>query len=182
MLLVAFAVSGCQSSKSKWATAWNERTKAKPHFTGTEGPENVTYWPYKAGSDKKKMSAMPAQLKDKLVRNSDKTKNAEQLADLLKEGDQLRKNNQLEEARQVYVKALVNSPDNPDVHHRLAIVADKRDRFPEADQHYQTALKARPRDVNLLSDLGYSYSGESNARTENGIPENGSQEWHQRKI
>ena len=158
ILLFAFVISGCQSTNNKWATAWKERTKPTPKFNSSDGTERVTYWPLKPGTKLKKMTELPEQMKAKLAQNSERSKSASQLADLMREGDQLRKNNQFEDARLVYVKALLLSPENPDVHHRLAIVADKRHQFSESDQHYQAALKSRPRDVNLLSDLGYSYS------------------------
>ena len=162
-LLVAFVISGCQSSNNKWTTAWKERTKPKPQFQGLEGSEEVTYWPYKPSKDKKKMTAIPSQLKEKLARNSEQSKSTKQQTELIKEGDQLRKNGQYEDARLVYSKALLLSPESPEVNHRLAIIADKQHHYSTADQYYQAALRVRPQDVNLLSDLGYSYSLRGNA-------------------
>lgn len=153
-LCVALVISGCQST-SKWATAWQ---KPKPNFQGVDSPEEqVTYWPNKPGKTTKKSTTSPGQFKDKFVKKSDTSKRDAQLADLIREGDQLRKSGQLEDARVVYNKAMSLSPDNADVHHRLAIVADKQRAYTEADQHYQAALRLRPRDPKLLNDIGYSY-------------------------
>ena len=95
---------------------------------------------------------------------TDGSRDSLQLAELIESGDHFRKSGKYEDARVAYRGALAISPDNPDVHHRLAIIADKQQQYSVADQHYQAALRARPRDVNLLSDLGYSYSLRGNAQ------------------
>ncbi|WP_157605102.1 tetratricopeptide repeat protein [Schlesneria paludicola] len=155
-LLVSFIVSGCQSNKSMMA--WKERSKPKPKFQGLEGPDEVAYWPYKVDKSGKKTTPMPDQIKDKLAKKSEIEKRDSQLSDLMKEGDQLSANGQFEDARLVYMRALMASPGNAAVHHRLAVVADKQHQYSAADEHYQAALRSRPRDVNILSDLGYSYT------------------------
>lgn len=157
-VLFAFLISGCQSSNNRWATAWKERTKPKPKFQGIEGEEEVTYWPYKADKSRKKQNPMPDEIREKLVRKNEQKKRDDQLSELLTKGDQLRVGGKLEDARVAYSQALQADPNNASVHHRLAIIADKQQKFAVADEHYQTALKIRPRDVNLLSDLGYSLS------------------------
>jgi hypothetical protein len=156
-VLVAFMISGCQSPNSKWSTAWKERTKPKQKFQGVEGPEEVTYWPYKTSKENQKLSNVPDQFKDKLAKKSGQSKRESQIAELVREGDQLRKNGQFEDARLVYNKAIMISPDNAEIHHRLAIVADKQHQYTLADEHYQAALRLRPRDAKLLNDMGYSY-------------------------
>ena len=161
-LCVAFVVSGCQSSNSKLVSAWKERTKPKTEFKSSEPDEVVTYWPYKADRTKQKIAMNSSQLKNKLARKTDQKKRDEQVADFIKEGDQFKKDKKLEDARLAYNQALKLAPENPDVHHRLAIIADKQIHYAEADEHYQAALKVRPRDPNLFSDLGYSYSMRGN--------------------
>ncbi len=158
MLLVTFVFSGCQSSKNRWMTAWKERTKSKPHFQGIEGSEEITYWPSRRSKTNSKMTEIPNRFKDKMVRKTDPSRRDAELAEFLKEGDQLRKNGQLEDARLVYTKAILIAPENADVHHRLAFIADKQRQYQAADEHYQAALRIRPRDVNLLNDLGYSFA------------------------
>lgn len=158
LLISAFAISGCQSANNKWATAWRERNKPKTTFQDPTNKEEVVYWPYTKDNKNQPTTPMPDSLKDKIAKKNEQNKQTTQLAELIKEGDQLRKNGQLDDANIVYNKALAMSPDNPTIHHRMAIVADNQHQFPLADEHYQAALRARPRDVNLLSDLGYSYS------------------------
>lgn len=164
-LLVAFVVSGCQTSNNTWMTAWKERSQSKPKFKGLEtNKEEVTYWPYKSDKSKSTVAEMPGALKDKLARKSAQKDRDVQTAELIKTGDQARKNSQWEDARVAYSEALKVSPHNPDVLHRLAIVADKQLNYAEAEEHYQAVLKIRPRDPNLLSDLGYSYIMRGNAQ------------------
>jgi len=158
MLIFAFVISGCQSANNKWATAWRERNKPKTTFQDPTSKEEVVYWPYKKDAKNQSTTPIPDSLKEKIATKNEQAKQTTQLASLIKEGDQLRKNGQLEDANIVFSKALAMSPDNPTIHHRMAIVADNQHQFPIADEHYQAALRARPRDVNLLSDLGYSYS------------------------
>src|ERR1700710_2167004 len=109
-LLVALVISGCQSSNNRWTTAWKERAKPKPKFQGVDGPDQVTYWPYKADKKNPKMTEIPNQLKEKITRKTEQTKRDTQLTDLIKDGDQLRKNGQLEDARLVYTKAIIIAP------------------------------------------------------------------------
>ena len=159
-LFVAILVSGCQSSNNKWMASWNERSKPKPQFKGLEPEEReeVTYWPYKADRNKSKIAATTSKFRDKLAKEADQKKLEARIAECCKEGDAFRKNGQYEDARVTYLKALKLAPDNPDVHHRMAIVADMQHDYSAADEHYDAALKVRPKDANLLSDMGYSYS------------------------
>lgn len=157
IVAVAFTISGCQTS-GNWATAWKERTKPKTEFKNPDDTEpQITYWPYKSVKNKAKLGPVPSQLQDKMAQRSAQKKHDSELNELMSEGDLLRKNNQMQDARLVYEKALAISPDNADVHRRLAIVADMQGRFSVADEHYQATLRLRPRDVDVISDKGYSY-------------------------
>lgn len=156
-MLVAFLCLGCQTTDNKWVSAWKERTKPKPKFQGLDDTEEVTYWPYKPDKSRSKKMEQPGQLKEKLAKKTEQVKRDEQFKDLITQGDQFRKNGQLDDARIAYTQALATSPDSPEVHHRLAIIADKQKRYAAADQHYQAALHVQPRNINLLSDLGYSF-------------------------
>lgn len=155
-LVVAFVMTGCQST-GNWATAWKDRDKPKPEFKDPNNTEQVSYWPYKSARKKQAMSPVPSQLQEKVAQRSAESKQESQLKELTSEGDLLRQNNQMEDARRVYEKALALSPDNPDVHRRLAIVADLQGNFAAADEHYRATLRLRPRDVDVMSDRGYSY-------------------------
>lgn len=155
--LLTVAAPGCTAIKGtteKWSTAWKERSKPKPVDPNHE--EVVTYW----GQKKKpaKQVEMPAELKAKMAKNTEDAQRSREYVDNFKEGNAKLKENRLDEARRAYELALTAKPDDPDTHHRLAVVADKQRMFGLADDHYEAALRQRPRDPNLLSDLGYSYS------------------------
>ena len=156
-VLVAFVFSGCQSSNNKWATAWKERTKPKPKFQGLDDTEEVTYWPYKADKSRQRKLEGASPLKEKLAKKTEMVKRDEQFKELLTQGDQFQKNGQFDDARIAYKQALQVTPDSPEVNHRLAILADKQKQYSVADEHYQAALRVQPRNINLMSDLGYSY-------------------------
>jgi tetratricopeptide (TPR) repeat protein len=64
---------------------------------------------------------------------------------------------QLQQARELYEADLEKSPDNPLIHHRLAIIAAREERSADALRHFETARELAPRDSGLLSDLGYAY-------------------------
>ncbi|MFM7056900.1 MAG: tetratricopeptide repeat protein [Planctomycetota bacterium] len=63
----------------------------------------------------------------------------------------------LEEARRLYREVLNEAPDHPDAHHGLAMAADLDEDWGDAEYHYKQALRIRPKDAVLLSDIGYSY-------------------------
>ncbi len=63
----------------------------------------------------------------------------------------------LEEARRLYRDVLNEAPDHPDAHHGLAMAADLDEDWGDAEYHYKQALRIRPKDAVLLSDIGYSY-------------------------
>lgn len=149
-------VCGCTSMKGasdKWSTAWKKSTESKPADPNHE--EVVTYW----GQKKKepKPAVMPPELKERLAKKADDSQRSRDYADNFKAGNLRLKEGRLDEARRSYELALAARPDDPDVHHRLAVVADKQQMFGAADDHYEAALRRRPRDPNLLSDIGYSH-------------------------
>jgi hypothetical protein len=65
--------------------------------------------------------------------------------------------NNLEGAKRHYRRVLELQADQPEAHHRLAIIADKEQDFGAAEHHYLTALRKSTGNADLLSDLGYSY-------------------------
>ncbi|MAG93060.1 MAG: hypothetical protein CMJ48_04855, partial [Planctomycetaceae bacterium] len=65
----------------------------------------------------------------------------------------------LTEAQRNYSRVL-EAPSNVyqgTAHHRLGVIADQQEDFASAEQHYVAALRLKPGDADLLSDLGYSY-------------------------
>jgi Flp pilus assembly protein TadD len=151
ILVVALAHCGCQSlSGSPGWTAW----KSKPRQAASNDKEVVTYW----GQKKKKEKAPDADELKKLLVGAKNDGTKPTFDSLMRQGTQSLRANRLPEAREAFEKALAMRSDNADCHHSLAVVADKEGQFGAADNHYEAALKQRPRDPNLLSDLGYSYS------------------------
>ena len=157
LVVVSLATCGCTSvggANNKWATAWKKSTESKPVDPNHE--EIVTYW----GQKKKQTTRqeMPAELKERLAKKTDPSQRSRDYTDNFKAGNLRLKEGRLDEAGRAYELALAAKPDDPDVHHRLAVVADKQQLFGAADDHYEAALRQRPRDPNLLSDIGYSYT------------------------
>ena len=157
LVVVSLATCGCTSvggANNKWATAWKKSTESKPVDPNHE--EIVTYW----GQKKKQTTRqeMPAELKERLAKKTDPSQRSREYTDNFKAGNLRLKEGRLDEAGRAYELALAAKPDDPDVHHRLAVVADKQQLFGAADDHYEAALRQRPRDPNLLSDIGYSHT------------------------
>lgn len=59
------------------------------------------------------------------------------------------------EAERLYRSILERSPNNPVVHHRLAIMQSRNGRFEEANTYFDRALQLKPDDPTLLCDAGY---------------------------
>lgn len=64
---------------------------------------------------------------------------------------------QHDKAREVYEKVLAETPDKPEILHRLAVVADKQRRHPEAQALYTMIIQTQPNNGELFNDLGYSF-------------------------
>ncbi|MBS0207238.1 MAG: tetratricopeptide repeat protein [Planctomycetes bacterium] len=146
ILVIVLAHCGCQSLKTpgSWASA-----KSKPPANPNDR-EVVKYWGQK---DKSKAPSMD-ELKARLAKSQSTPATYESH---LQRGNDALRGNRLDEAQKDFEKALALRPNDPDCHHRLAVVADKKELFGVADTHYEAALRQRPRDPNLLSDYGYSY-------------------------
>lgn len=82
---------------------------------------------------------------------------AEQMERLLEQGQLALQDNRLDDARKAYSEVLGSSPDNATAHHGMAMAADLSQQWRDAEYHYRQALRIRPRDANLLCDIGYSY-------------------------
>lgn len=64
---------------------------------------------------------------------------------------------QYDKAREVYEEMLKQHPQRAEPLHRLAVVADKQRRHPEAQSLYTQAIAIQPRNAELFNDLGYSF-------------------------
>lgn len=61
-----------------------------------------------------------------------------------------------DQAKKSYENILNVDATHADAHHRLAVIADIQQDYATAEDHYQAALRTKPKDPELLSDLGYS--------------------------
>lgn len=72
----------------------------------------------------------------------------------LKKAEQLYRQGDLAAAKEIYRTACQDDPDNPDIHHALAVIAAQSDRLTEAQSHLKNALTLKPNDCRLLNSLG----------------------------
>jgi hypothetical protein len=79
------------------------------------------------------------------------------VTELLNQGHLAAQQGNFEQSRAAYRRVLQLHPDHPMAHHRLAIIADKKSDFRAADFHYESALRRKPDNADLLCDRGYSY-------------------------
>lgn len=76
----------------------------------------------------------------------------------LRTAQELEKGGQVEEAVRLYEKARLHDPAlAPAASRRLAVLYDKAGEFSKSATEYDALLKAKPKDADLLNDLGYSY-------------------------
>ena len=147
---IAMAHCGCQSMSgpSGLASAWS----SKPRQSNPNDRETSRYM----GSKKDKPKGVDSdELKGQFARGAQDRQSTFESS--LRSGNVALRDNRLDDARRDFEKALTVRPNDPDCHHRLAVVADKMRQFGVADDHYEAAIKKLPNDPNLLSDLGYSY-------------------------
>ena len=69
---------------------------------------------------------------------------------------QLESRGKLEQAREIYMSLLEQQPENPEYQHRLAVVCTGLQRFGEANSLFARARQRTPKNVSLLTDMGYS--------------------------
>ncbi len=82
---------------------------------------------------------------------------AEQKADMqIVFAKTMEKQERLEEARDMYLKALEADPNRADAYHRLALIHDRQGESQTAANYYQQALQRDPENPELHCDLGYS--------------------------
>lgn len=60
-------------------------------------------------------------------------------------------------ARRSFEDAIQIDPRNGTAHHHLAMIADRQERFRDAERHYKAALRYSRRSASLLCNVGYSY-------------------------
>lgn len=146
-LLILTVLTGCQTGESRMS-AWNPFRKDAD----------------KAATPKDDSSFALPKFASRKVDNersdsSDSTTPVaeEQVERLLTQGQQALQDDRLDDAKLAYTEVLQSSPDNATAHHGMAMAADLSQLWADAEYHYRQALRIRPRDANLLCDIGYSY-------------------------
>ncbi|MCA9102693.1 MAG: tetratricopeptide repeat protein [Pirellulales bacterium] len=79
------------------------------------------------------------------------------MAERMAEARALENADKLDEARDIYQKLIVESPDRYEPYHRLGVVADRQKRHREAEALYTQAIERQPTKADLFNDLGYCY-------------------------
>ncbi|QDU37624.1 cellulose synthase subunit BcsC [Maioricimonas rarisocia] len=145
--LATIVASGCQTSDV--LSSLNRRGSSADQLARTSaGDGHVTGESSSAG--------LPAPSRQTATTKPTPTASV-QVAQKLREGDDALRAGQISVARSHYEEVLGTQPENPAAHHGLAIVADREQRFGDAEKHYKTALKGDPHNADLIANLGYSY-------------------------
>lgn len=79
------------------------------------------------------------------------------VSELLERAQQAEARQQLPEARRHLEAIVLQQPNHPGAHHRLAVIADLEGRFGDAEHHYKMALHSDGHNATIIGDLGYSY-------------------------
>ncbi|MFG0336063.1 MAG: tetratricopeptide repeat protein, partial [Maioricimonas sp. JB049] len=145
--LATIVASGCQTSDV--LSSLNRRGSSADQLARTSsGSDNV--------ADETPAAGLPVPSRQSTATRSSSTASVE-VAQRLREGDDALRAGQISVARSRYEEVLETQPENPAAHHGLAIVADREQRFGDAEKHYKTALKGDPHNADLIANLGYSY-------------------------
>lgn len=146
---------GCGCQSTNW-TAKNKK-EVEPAVAQNKPVREIPWseWRKKKGQSDDK-SQLPAELQAKLDKANGNGDAAKTAAEWVAEGNQLEVGRNFAAATKAYESALQVDPVNADAHHRLGIMADMRQEYGTARDHYEAALRQKPHDANLLSDFGYS--------------------------
>jgi Flp pilus assembly protein TadD len=154
ILLLSFG-SGCQNA-GFWKRG-GDQTDRKSTAAKADGQSQ------KKDVEKSKFSF--AGLTGRKTKSSDKesdqaepliAQQAQQIEQLVQQGQRALEQNDLDGAQQAYREILLLEPTHAAANHGLAMSADLEHRWKDAEYYYLQALKASPQDANILSDLGYS--------------------------
>lgn len=144
ILLASFPliISGCQVDGGN-SKIWNPFARSdKDKFADEELPKFVRRISDDKKEDTKKATTPIAESR---------------VESLLADGQLALQENRIADARRAYKEVIEFLPDDPTAHHGMAMAADLTENWTEAESHYRQALRGRPRDANLLCDIGYSY-------------------------
>jgi Tfp pilus assembly protein PilF len=152
LFLLLVVISGCASSGASQALSFSNKKAKQQAEKAAE----------KLAEAKSSKAAAPKEKKNSplnLVKPFSKeiAPDATAIAALLSEAAEFERQGDFDKATDSYQRVLAQSGSHAEAHHRLAVLADRRQDFETAEKHYQAALKTKSRDAALLSDLGYSY-------------------------
>ncbi|MEX0702677.1 MAG: tetratricopeptide repeat protein [Planctomycetales bacterium] len=122
-------------------------------WSGKPQPEDASAfanWSSRLHGDDGRLEAAPD-------RRGSMTSREGEVARLLDQAHTAAARKDLAAARTLYRQVLFHDDRHPEARHRLGILEDQRGDFRAAEEHYLVALAGKPRDPDLLSDVGYSY-------------------------
>ncbi len=158
LLLVGIAggllfVAGCQSLN------WTAKNKSS---TGESVAQNTTVrevpWSLRKNKASNAKSDLPPEIQAKFDQAKDRSGATKSAAQWYAEGTQQEMAGNFAAATKAYESAISVDPSSAEAHHRLGIMADMRQEYGTAEDHYKAALRQKPHDANILSDFGYSHS------------------------
>ena len=150
--------AGCQSLN--W-TAKSKEAKESKVVDNTRVRE--VPWTWRKKKADKNSDSVPAEIAAKFEKSKGKPDSPKSATEWVLDGNQQETARNFPAARKAYESALAIDPVNADAHHRLGILADMRQDYAAAQDHYDAALRQKPHDANLLSDYGYSNQLRGNA-------------------
>jgi tetratricopeptide (TPR) repeat protein len=144
--------SGCQSMN--WTA--NDKSPADNPLAQTEKVREVP-WSWGKKKPAPATPELPAEFAKKFEDAKRRSSSAKTVDEWIAEGSAQEVARNFPAAKKAYEEALALDPANAVAHHRLGILADMRQEYGTAQDHYEAALRQKPHDPNLLSDLGYSH-------------------------
>ncbi|MFM7037651.1 MAG: tetratricopeptide repeat protein [Planctomycetaceae bacterium] len=146
-LLLLVVLTGCNAAwKPKWMSRFRPKSEDRRTVAAREETQNSSEEAQRSTEPETQQDSTDAELAV-----------VERQTRLIRDAQTALRSSQLDKARRLYQDVLNDSPDHPDAHHGLAMAADLMEDWGDAEYHYKQALRIRPRDAVLLSDIGYSY-------------------------
>jgi tetratricopeptide (TPR) repeat protein len=144
--LAALSVSGCAASREAGQAAWLKLPSP---------------WATVKSSEKPASHVNAGKTKSLGLRSTDSATKSEQeqepVALAVLRGRNFERSGEYDKARQLYEELASKHPGDPQIAHRLGVVADFQRRHSEAEHFFQAALRSDPRNAEVLGDLGYCY-------------------------
>jgi tetratricopeptide (TPR) repeat protein len=144
IVLAAFSLSGCAASREAGQAAW---LKLPSPWATVKAAEKQ---PAPFAASKSKTVA-------RISANDSPEGEQEPVALALLRGRNFERSGDYDKARQLYEDLAGKHPNEPQIAHRLGVVADFQRRHAEAEHFFQMALQSDPRNAEVLGDLGYCY-------------------------